>query len=203
MLPEDPRDPGNGAPTVSSSPAPFITPEQYLDAERHSETKSEYLDGQVFAMTGASVSHNLIVANIVGLLHGQLRGGECRVYASGMRLLVSTSGLHTYPDVTVVCGEPRLADQHRDTLLNPTVLIEVLSDTTERYDRGRKAEHYRRLESLREYLLVAQHEPRVEHYRRAGERDWMLSEAIGPAEAVELASVGCTLALSEVYDGVL
>jgi len=116
---------------------------------------------------------------------------------------VSASGLHTYPDVTVVCGEPRLADQHRDTLLNPTVLIEVLSDTTERYDRGRKAEHYRRLESLREYLLVAQHEPRVEHYRRAGEREWMLSEAIGPEEAVELASVGCTLALSEVYDGVL
>ena len=102
----------------------------------------------------------------------------------------------------VVRGEPRLADQHRDTLLNPTVLIEVLSEATERYDRGRKAEHYRRLESLREYLLVAQHEPRVEHYRRAGEREWMQSEGIGPGKAVELASVGCTLALSEVYDGV-
>lgn len=202
MFPEDPRDPGTGAPSVSSSPAAFITPEQYLEAERRAEAKSEYLDGQVLAMAGASVSHNRIVANLVGLLHGRLRGELCEVYPSDMRLLVSASGLYTYPDVTIVCGEPRLADQHGDTLLNPTALIEVLSDATVRYDRGRKAEHYRRLASLREYLLVAQHEPRIEHYRRASEREWVLTEAMELGEGVELVSAGCTLALSDVYDRV-
>ena len=117
-------------------------------------------------MTGASRKHNLIVANLVLEIGRQLKGRPCEVYPSDMRLRVPATGLYKYPDVTVVCGAPELADEHMDILLNPTVLIEVLSDSTERYDRGRKAENYRRIDSLQEYLLVDQTQPRIERYRR-------------------------------------
>ena len=203
MFDSETHDSATGAPTVSSKPAPFITPEQYLEAERRAETKSEYYAGQVYAMAGASREHNLIVGNLVAELRGQLKGRPCEVYPSDMRLNVSVTGLYTYPDVTVVCGTPRLADQHKDILLNPTVLIEVLSDSTEAYDRGRKAEHYRRIESLQAYLLVSQATPRIEKYRRQGEREWILSEAIGIDEMIELPSIQCVLALREVYDRVV
>lgn len=119
-----------------------------------------------------------------------------------MRLRISATGLYTYPDVSVVCGPAQLEDEHRDTLLNPTALIEVLSTTTERDDRGRKAEHYRRIESLQEYLLVAQASPRIERYRRHGEREWTLSESVSLEDSVELISIGCVLALRDVYDRV-
>ncbi|MGH7460578.1 MAG: Uma2 family endonuclease [Longimicrobiales bacterium] len=187
---------------MSTNRVPLITPAEYLDAERRAETKSEYFAGQVFAMAGASMEHNLIVANLVAGLHGQLKGRPCSVLPSDMRVHVPT-GLYTYPDVTVVCGKPQLEDEHLDTLLNPTVLIEVLSDSTERYDRGRKAEHYRQVESLQEYLLIAQHEARIERYRRQGEREWVLTEAIGLEESVTLASVDCVLDLHDVYDRVI
>jgi Uma2 family endonuclease len=118
-----------------------------------------------------------------------------------MRLGAPT-GLYTYPDVTVVCGEPRLEDEHLDTLLNPSALFEILSPSTERYDRGRKAEHYRRIESLREYLLVSQSEPRIEHYVRQAEREWLLTEAIGLDEVVRLRSADASLPLRDVYDRV-
>ncbi|MGH7467657.1 MAG: Uma2 family endonuclease [Longimicrobiales bacterium] len=187
---------------MSTSRVPLITPAEYLEAERRAETKSEYLAGQVYAMTGASMRHNLIVANLVSSLHAQLKGRLCSVLPSDMRLHVPT-GLYTYPDVTVVCGTPQLEDEHLDTLLNPTLLIEVLSDSTERYDRGRKAEHYRRIESLVEYLLIGQHEARIERYRRQGDREWVLSEAIGVDEQIELSSINCVLTLRDVYDRVL
>jgi Uma2 family endonuclease len=119
-----------------------------------------------------------------------------------LRVKVQPSGLYTYPDVAVVCGSPQLEDEHFDTLLNPTVLIEVLSPSTARYDRGFKAEHYRRLDSLREHLLIAQDEPHVQRYRRQGERDWLLTEFRGLDEVVELSSIDCTLALKDVYDRV-
>jgi Uma2 family endonuclease len=199
MFPVDGHDPRTGAPTVSSSPAPWISPEQYLEAERRAETKSEYLAGQVFAMTGASLEHNRIVVNLILELGIQLRGGSCEVYPSDMRAHIPATGLYTYPDVTVVCGTPELEDEHHDTLLNPTVLIEVLSPSTERWDRGRKAEHYRGIPSLQEYLLVSQDAPRIEQYRRHGEREWVLMDAIGMEERIELASIGCALALRDVY----
>jgi Uma2 family endonuclease len=196
-------DPEGGAPALSSHPDRWISPEEYLDAERRAECKSEYLDGKVYALSGASRKHNLIVVNLVGELRQQLRGRPCEVYPSDMRLRVSETGLYTYPDVSVVCGEPRLEDRHADILLNPTVLIEVLSASTERYDRGRKAEHYRKIPSLEEYLLLSRTKARAERYRRQGEKDWLLTEIAGLDETVELASIGCRLALREVYDRVL
>jgi Uma2 family endonuclease len=197
----DSNEPGGGG-SVSSKPERWISPEEYLEAERRAETKHEYLDGQVFAMSGASLQHNLIVGNLVGCLHAQIAGRDCVALPSDMRLRVPASRYYTYPDVTVVCGKPQLDDEHRDILLNPTMLVEVLSDSTERYDRGRKAKHYRRIESLEEYLLVAQHEPRIEQYRRQGEREWVFTEAFGLEERVELTSIACELALIDVYQRV-
>ena len=187
---------------MSSRPERWISPEDYLLAERQAETKSEYLDGQVFAMAGASRKHNLIVVNVLVALGGQLRGGPCEVYPSDMRVRVTATGLYTYPDVTVVCGTPELEDVHGDTLLNPTLLVEVLSDSTERTDRGRKAVHYRRLATLQEYLLVSQSEARIERYRRAGEGEWRLTEALALDDVLELDSIGCTLPLRDVYERV-
>lgn len=195
------RVPPESGHAAVSQPEPWISPEEYLEAERLAETKSEYLDGRVYPMPGASFAHNVIVANLVATLHRQLKGGPCRVLPSDLRLRVPLTGLYTYPDASVVCGEPDLEDGHRDILLNPTVLIEVLSDSTERHDRGRKAEHYRRIESLQEYLLVAQAEPRIERYRRQGEREWVLTEAIGLEESIGVDSIGCVLVLRDVYDG--
>jgi Uma2 family endonuclease len=197
----DSKDPEGGG-GVSSKPDHWISPEEYLAAERLAETKSEYLDGQVFAMSGASLKHNLIVGNLVGMLHAQLAGRDCSALPSDMRLRVPISKYFTYPDVTVVCGKPQLQDEHFDILLNPTVLIEVLSDSTERYDRGRKAKHYRRIESLEEYLLVAQNEPRIEQYRRQSDRAWVFTEAFGLEERVALTSIACALDLRDVYQRV-
>jgi Uma2 family endonuclease len=188
---------------VASKPDRWITPEEYLEAERSAEFKSEYLDGQVFAMSGASRRHNLIVGKLVATFVHQLRGRPCEVYPSDMRLRVPETGLYTYPDVTVVCGTPELQDGYFDILLNPTVLVEVLSESTERTDRGRKAVHYRRIPSLEEYLLVWQAEARVERYRRSGGGEWRVTDVTGMDASVELDSIGCTLMLREVYEGVL
>ena len=197
------HDPIAGVSAVSSSPARTITPAEYLEAERAAETKSEYYAGQVFAMTGASLAHNRIVFNLVAEIARQLRGTACEGLPSDMRLHIVATGLYTYPDVTIVCGEPQLEDDRRDTLLNPTVLIEVLSPSTESYDRGHKAEHYRQIPSLQEYLIVRQDAPRIERYHRRSEREWTLTEAIGFEESVDLASVPCSLALREVYERAL
>lgn len=190
-------------PPISTQPQPRMTPAEYLAAERLAETKHEYYGGEVFAMTGASQAHNLVVTNLIVSLGTQLRGKPCDVYPSDMRVKVEASGLYTYPDIAVVCGKAELEDEHADTLLNPTLLIEVLSPSTEAYNRGRKAEHYRRLDSLQEYLLIAQDQPRIERYRRHSEREWLLEEFSSLDEAVELTSVACTLALRDVYEKVL
>lgn len=188
---------------MSSQPQSFFTPEEYLTLERRSETRSEYFDGQIFAMTGASLRHNLIAGNILASLHAQLRERDCQVYASDMRLLVKATGLYTYPDVLVVCGEPLLADdEYKDTLLNPVVLVEVLSKSTAGYDRGEKFEHYRRIESLAEYLLVAQDKHHVEHFVRQPDRQWLLSETSDLQDTVQLPSISCGLKLSDVYEKV-
>ena len=175
----------------------WISPEEYLALERKAERKSQYLNGEILAMAGASREHNLIVGNLVREIGNQLRGGPCEVYPSDMRVRVRETGLYTYPDVSVVCGAPEIEDAHGDTLLNPTLLIEVLSSSTGNDDRGWKSEHYRRIPSLQEYLLVPQDEPRVQRYRRRGEREWVITEVVGLGESVELASVGCELGLVE------
>ena len=185
---------------MSAEPHRRVSLEDYLAAERQAEIKSEYLNGEVLAMSGASREHYLIVWNLSGVLHAQLRGRGCEAYVGDMRAHIPATGLYTYPDVAVVCGEPRFEDGELDTLLNPTLLIEVLSPSTEGYDRGRKAAHYRTLDSLREYLLVSQEEIRVELFTRQEEGHWLLTEASRLEETVSLGSIGCTLLLADVYD---
>ena len=187
---------------MSGQPQARYSPQEYLELERQTEYKSEYVNGEIFAMSGASEEHNLIVMNVAAALHTQFRGRPCKVYANDMRIKVSPTGLYTYPDVVAVCGEAQLEDAHLDTLLNPTLLIEVLSSSTEAYDRGEKAEHYRRLPSLAEYLLISQDKPHLEHYRRQSDNRWLLSETSQLHAAITLPAIDCTLRLAAVYDRV-
>jgi Uma2 family endonuclease len=186
---------------MASDPRPRISPEEYLALERQAETKSEYLDGEIFAMTGASRKHNRLNLNLAFILDSQLKVEGCEVYASEMRVKVAESGLYTYPDVVVACGEPQFEDAEVDTLLNPQLIIEVLSKSTQDYDRGTKFLHYRALASLREYVLVAQDRIHVEHYLRQNDA-WRLTETDRREDVIELASVGARLALADVYDRV-
>ncbi|MBW3572262.1 MAG: Uma2 family endonuclease [Gemmatimonadetes bacterium] len=180
---------------------PYVTPADYLAAERKAAEKSEYINGHVYARAGASRVHNLIAGNTVSELRTQLRGRACEVYVSDMRVKVERTGMYTYPDVIGLCEEPRFEDAEVDSLLNPAVIIEVLSPSTERYDRGEKFAHYRRLESLREYVLIAQDTRRIEHYRREGD-SWVLTEVSGPDAALVISSLSCTLRPSDIYDRV-
>ena len=184
---------------MSAVPQPFLTPQEYLARERRAESKNEYLRGEVFAMSGASREHNLIATNVAAELRQRLRERECEVYQGDMRVKVSPTGLYTYPDVTIVCGEPEFEDAEVDTLLNPRVLVEVLSPSTADYDRGRKFTHYRRLPSLREYLLISQDRPLVEHYVRQGQDEWLLTERSLLEDTLVLPSIQCQLPLSEIY----
>jgi Uma2 family endonuclease len=179
-----------------------MTPDEYLILERRAETKSEFLDGEMFAMTGASRPHNRIVLNLAFTLDSQLKAKGCEVFASDMRVKVSETGLYVYPDVAVACGKPQFEDTEVDTLLNPKVIVEVLSKTTEGYDRGPKSTHYRALPSLTEYVLVAQDQIHVEHWVRQSE-SWLFTETSRREDVIELPSVGARLALADVYDRVL
>ena len=185
---------------MSQQIQPYISPQEYLRLERQSEYKSEYVNGQIFAMTGASRKHNLITTNISRELSQQLKGRPCEVYAVDMRVKVRATGLYTYPDVAVACGEPEFEDDFIDTLLNPTLLVEVLSPSTERYDRIAKSSYYRTMESLAEHLLVAQDEIRVEQYIKQPNGEWLLFEFLALDSTVQLPSIACSLQLSEVYD---
>jgi Uma2 family endonuclease len=179
----------------------YLTVEEYLALERSSEIRHEYVDGGMVAMTGGSAEHSLIIGNLVAELRAQLKRRPCRVHPTDLRVL-APSGLYTYPDVVAVCGESRFEDEHRDTLLNPTLIAEVLSPSTESYDRGRKFEQYRTLESLREYLLVSQDRPRVEQYLRQDGNLWLFKDVAGLDQVVALPSLECELALAEIYDKV-
>ena len=181
-------------------PQHIYTPEEYLALEREATTKSEYVDGEIFAMAGASCVHMTIAFNVAGELHRQLKGRPCTAYISDMRVKVSPTGMYTYPDVVAVCGKTQLEDARFDTLLNPTVIVEVLSPSTEGYDRGAKFAHYRRLESLQEYLLVAQDAVHLEHYVRQADGRWLLSEANRLQDEIHLPAIDCRLSLAEVYD---
>ncbi len=187
---------------MSAEPTKTWTPETYLEFERESETRHEYLNGEIFDMVGASRNHNLIVANVIASLHPQLRGRNCEIYPTDMRVKVSKSGLYTYPDISVVCGDSDLEDQHGDTLLNPTLLIEVLSPSTAHYDRGKKFQHYRRIASLQAYVLIEQDAYRVEHYVRANDH-WILTDTIGLDAMLDLPSIQCRMALTDIYEKVV
>lgn len=185
---------------MASHPKTRLTPEEYLAIERKAEFRSEYLAGETFAMAGAGERHNMIVTNISGEIRDQFKGRPCRNYSNDMRVRISPTGLYTYPDIVAVCGEARFDDEHKDTLLNPTVIVEVLSPSTEAYDRGEKFWHYRQLESLVEYVLVAQDRRRIEHYVRQPDGQWLLSESSSLEDTVQLLSIDCRLSLAEVYD---
>lgn len=186
---------------MASQAKPTYTVEEYLALERAAEYKSEYLAGEIVAMSGAGEPHDTITINIAGALHTQFRGRPCRVYASDMRVRVTSTGLYTYPDVVAVCGPREFADDQRDTLLNPALICEVLPPSTEAYDHGKKFGHYRRLESLQDYLLVAQDETRVEHYTRQGDA-WLLYEARDLSDTIRLPSLESELTLAAIYENV-
>lgn len=187
---------------MSSQPKTRLTPEEYLAIERAAETKSEYFDGEMFAMSGASRKHNLIAGNIFRQIGNQLQGKPCEAYINDMRVYVPATGLYTYPDVVAVCGEPRLIDKEFDTLLNPTLIVEVLSKSTASYDRGNKFMHYRTIEPLAEYLLVAQDEYKVEHSAKQSDGRWILTDIRGVENTINLDSINCALSIREAYDRV-
>ena len=185
---------------MSAIPKTKMSPEEYLEFERNSEERHEYFDGEIFVMFGANRNHSLISVNLNGLLWQHLKGKIFEAYINKMRVFVPKTGLYTYPDLVVVCGEPKFQDKVFDTLLNPILLIEVLSESTESYDRGKKFQHYRSIESLEEYVLVAQDEARIEKYVRQGDGFWILSEAVGLDSEIKFDSIDCLIALKEVYD---
>jgi Uma2 family endonuclease len=181
---------------------PFLTPEEYLRAERLAEFRSEYFGGEVFAMSGGRPNHSLISANVITALSYRLRGRRCTAYESNLRIVVSPTGLYTYPDASVFCDPMQFVDADEDTALNPTLIVEVLSKTTEAYDRGKKFEQYRQIASLREYVLVAQDEPLIERFQREGEGRWVLTSIAGMTGVIRLDSLEVELPLAEVYDKV-
>lgn len=179
----------------------LYTVEEYLALERKAEFKHEYLSGEIVAMAGATREHNLITGNIAQRLRNQLQGSTCETYSNDMRVRTTPSD-YVYPDVVVVCDEPQFEDNELDTLLNPTVVIEVLSKSIEARDRGEKFSDYRGIASVKDVVFVSQYRTRVEHYVRQANGEWILHEATLPSETITLESIGCTLTLAEIYERV-
>ena len=184
---------------MSAVPQLKLTPEEFLTDERNAETKHEFLDGEVYAMAGASHEHNVIVANVIAELHSRLKRHPCEVLPSDMRLRVAETGLFTYPDVMVVCDKPFFVDDKTDTLLNPKLIVEVLSPTTEANDRGWKWAHSRQLQSLAEYVLIAQDDYRVEQYSRQADDSWLYREYRGLNDSLRIPLFGCEIPLSDIF----
>lgn len=187
---------------MTAVPKIYLTPVEYLAFERQSDVKHAYFRGELFAMAGASRQHVRISINITTVLDNQLKGRHCEVFNGDMRVKVSPTGLYTYPDTSVVCGRPRFEDNELDTLLNPTVIVEILSKSTEAYDRGERFAHYRTLDTLTDYLLISQDKPRIERFTRQADGAWLFTECIGLAAVMTLESIQCQLPLAEVYDRV-
>jgi Uma2 family endonuclease len=185
-------------------PIKRYTPQEYYRLERDSEIRHEYYDGEIFAMAGGTDEHSLIVVNIIGELRQRLKGKPCRPRDPNMRLKIKATGLRTYPDVSVYCGELEFdtEDEAADTATNPTVVFEVLSRSTERYDRGFKSENYRLIETLRACVLVTQESPHAEMYERQTDGSWRFTEFKGLQAIMPLPALGVELPLSEIYDGV-
>ena len=180
----------------------YVTPDEYLATQRLSEDRAEYLDGVVYPMTGATINHARIVLSLAAELLNQLRGRECDVLQTDMKVRMPDSRKFFYPDVLVLCGEPQFHDDRTDIILNPDIIVEVLSPGTEAFDRGTKFQAYQTLESLKEYLLVAQDKPLVEQYVRRADGKWDYVAFQGLEASVSLPSIECTLKLSAVYSRV-
>jgi Uma2 family endonuclease len=181
------------------SKTPYLSPAEYLARERASPIKHEYYQGETFAMAGASREHNLITTNMCGELRSQLKGKPCEIYSADMRVKITGTGLYTYPDIAIVCGERQFEDEHVDTLLNPLVIVEVLSESTEAYDRGAKFAQFRQIKSLRDYVLIAQDQVLIDQfYLKEGE--WRLRGHTSLDDFLDLPNIGCRVALREIYD---
>jgi len=176
-----------------------ITAVEYLARERKAEFKSEFFDGEIFAMGGGSPTHSLIATNFAREAGNLLNDTPCVVYNSDLRIKNQTTGLYTYPDASIVCGDLKFDDEIKDTVTNPSVIVEVLSDSTEKYDRGRKASHYRQIPSVREIILISQHEAHVERFVRQPEGGWLLLEECDIAGSFELSSLNVTIKMSDLY----
>jgi len=188
---------------MAAQPKIRMTPEQYLAFDRDSEYKHEFIDGEIYAMTGASSPHNLIVPSLIREVSSQLKGRPCSTLASDQRVRTGKKHRYFYPDITVVCGQPHIVDDnHHDTLLNPSVIFEVLSPTTEAFDRGMKFSYYEAIESFTDYVLVSQDRPRIEHFIRQSDNTWLRSVTEGLETRLNIQSLSVSLALSEVYDRV-
>ena len=181
---------------MSTAPALRMTEAEYLEAERTATERHEFLQGRCWAMSGGTLPHMRLQRNLVSLLGAALRGRPCEVITADLRIKSELTGLYTYPDASVVCGPMRFLDARQDTLLNPTVIFEVLSDSTEAYDRGEKFDHYRRIPSITDYLLVSQHKVQIEHFRRQPDGGWSL-HILGPGQHLEVA--GARIAVDDVY----
>ena len=175
-----------------------VSEQEYLAFERAAEERHEYADGEIFAMSGGTWEHSLIASNINGELRSALLERRCAVHGSDMRIHIPSTGRYTYADVLVVCGKPVLTDEVRDTVVNPVVIVEVLSDSTERCDRGDKFEQYQTIDSLRDYVLVSQKKARIEHFCRQANGAWLL-QVRGPGDRLVLTSVGCEVAVDMAY----
>lgn len=180
----------------------FLTAEEYLAIERKAEFKSEYYNGEMFAMAGASRPHNRIASNVISTLNPHLVKRGCNIYPSDMRVKIKKIGKYTYPDVVVTCGKELFEDDYVDILLNPVVIFEILSRSTQAYDRGEKFQHYQFIESLAEYILITQDAVRVEQYVRQSDRTWIHNEYRNLDDVVKLESVACELPLRELYANV-
>ncbi len=180
---------------------PVFTAEQYLALERNSEIRHEFLDGFVYAMAGESPEHSTICFNLSVHIGSQLKDKPCRGFSPNMKIRIDTKGLFAYPDLAIVCGEPPYHDERRDVLINPTVIFEVLSPSTENYDRGEKFTRYStHIGTLKNYVLLSQHEPRIETFTRQAEGSWTSSVAHGLPASVYLPAIDCQIVLAEIYD---
>lgn len=185
-----------------TAPLRRYTPEEYLAFERAAESKHEYLDGQIFAMSGARRAHVALEVNVTTALRTRLRGGPCHTFTANMRVRSGTSRLYTYPDASALCGEPQFADDEFDVLLNPSVVVEILSDSTAAYDRGEKFAHYQTIATLRDYVLVSARAVRVEQFTRGAGGVWTPTVLAGRDAVLDLRAVGCRIPLAELYEDV-
>ncbi|MDJ0839234.1 MAG: Uma2 family endonuclease [Acidobacteriota bacterium] len=186
---------------MSTRPLEAVSPEEYIEIERASEIKHEYRDGVIVAMTGANMRHNLITANVIRVLGNQLMDGPCRVIPSDMRLKIQKSNRYTYPDAMVICGKAEYEGNRRDTVLNPRIIFEVLSDSTEAYDRGEKFMHYQRIDTLAEYILVSQKEQHVDRFARRDDGQWLYTPLSGENAVLQLTAIDFECPVGRLYQG--
>lgn len=187
---------------MSSLPKVYFTPDDYLIFDANNEKRHEYYQGEIFAMAGATLRHNLIKEQTARELGNQLKGKHCLVVSSDMRLKITKKTHYTYPDIVLVCGKPEIVtEKGQESLLNPTVIVEVLSASTEQYDRTAKFQHYQTIEAFQEYLLVSQDQTRVDHYSR-NEDHWILRTYFLPQSTIQLDSIGATLTLAQIYENI-